>query len=83
MAKFIAAGTLFQHLPPGAYDVHVTPTWGLYHHPVIPLTWLVWTVPRGLQLVAYPGRRGMGVDLGRLEGYAKQRMATSCGQCPD
>lgn len=83
MATFVPRGQLASYLPAGAYGVHVGPTWGLYHHPVIPLTWMVWTVPRGLMMAKYPGRRGLGLDMGRLESYAKQRMATACGQCPD
>lgn len=83
MAQLIPNGIKLQTvLPVGAYCARLEQTWGLYLHPTLAYTWLVWKVPRGLQMMVYPGRRKIGVDMDSLGAYANQRSLTACGKCP-
>lgn len=83
MAQLIPNGIALQSvLPVGAYVVRLEKTWGLYAHPTIMYTWLVWKVPAGLNMMVYPGRRTIGVDMDRLGAYANQRSRTACAKCP-
>jgi len=83
MAQLIPKGIkLKDALPVGAYCIRLEETWGLYGHPTINYTWLVWKVPAGLNMVTYPGRRNIAIDIDRLGAYAKQRSRLACASCP-
>lgn len=65
-------------LPVGTIREENTPTWALYYNPHVGSSWLVYSVPAGLNVTRLPGHYSVQMNLAGLDGFVSQRQATSC-----
>ncbi len=78
--RFVRAGDLIQ-FPPGTIMSEDRSTWALYVNPGLRRSWIGYATPAGTRIVPMGGVKSVGIDMGKIDAFVKQRQAAGCGGC--